>query len=276
MARQEAQTTQARRFAPARTRHIPDGSNAYTGKDHRTAGPIGEARVGGAVAADQMARPGYGEILRIEPFRWLWLSTLLARLGNAIAQVALPLLVYDKTGSARLLGLIFVLEFLPNVVLSPITGLLADRLDRRRLMIGAASLRAGAVALLPLSPQVWQIAVLAAVIAIGSTISFPAEFAVVPTTLDPVQLVSGLSLMQVTNSTMRVIGPPVGAALIGGFGPGGAFWTESVCFAASIFALLRLTIPSAPVRIASTSGKTLVGEALDEIAVGLSSPSVMS
>ena len=55
---------------------------------------------------------------------------LLSRLGEAIAQVALPLLVYDLTGSSKLLGLIFVLSMTPRVVLAPIAGLLIDRVDR--------------------------------------------------------------------------------------------------------------------------------------------------
>src|SRR4030095_8269874 len=89
---------------------------------------------------------GFRGVLAVPAFRRLWLAQVSSRLGEAIALVAIPLLVYALTGSAELLGLIFVLQLLPRVILAPIAGLLADRLDRRRLMIGADLGRAALVA----------------------------------------------------------------------------------------------------------------------------------
>ena len=92
---------------------------------------------------------GWGrEVLAIPAFRRLWLGQLGSQLGEAIALVAMPLLVYGLTGSAELLSLIFILQLLPRVVLAPIAGIIADRRDRRRIILGADLTRAVLVALL--------------------------------------------------------------------------------------------------------------------------------
>jgi MFS transporter, NRE family, putaive nickel resistance protein len=201
----------------------------------------------GPIAVDTVASDertdSYRAVLRNEPFRWLWLAVLFSRAGEAIAQVALPLLVYDLTGSSRLLGFMFVISLAPRVVLAPVAGLLADRLDRRRVMTTSAVIRAGSVALIPLADGVWQIAMLAVVIAVCVTFSVPAELSSLPLTVPAAQLVPALSLTQVTNSTMRIIGPAGGAALVGSAGIGAAFWTEAVCFLAAVACFARVVIP---------------------------------
>lgn len=185
----------------------------------------------------------YRAVLSNEPFRWLWLAVLLSRAGEAIAQVALPLLVYDLTDSSRLLGAMLVIQLAPRVVLAPIAGLLADRLDRRKLMIRTAILRAATVALIPLATEVWQIGLLAVLVATSVAMSQPAELSALPLTVPKQQLVPALSLTQVTNSIMRIVGPAGGAALVGTAGAGAAFWTESVCFIGAVACLLPLKLP---------------------------------
>jgi NRE family putative nickel resistance protein-like MFS transporter len=188
---------------------------------------------------------GYRAALANPSFRRLWLAQLSAALGRAVAQVALPLLVYDLSGSARLLSLIFVLSLLPEVVLSPIAGLLADRLDRRRLMLVADVGRALTVSLLPLTDRPWQIAVLAALIASLTAVSRPAELAAVPMVAGPGLLVPSLSLVQVSSSVVRVAGPAAGAGIVGAFGPAPAFWLQTVCFAVSVACVWGLVLPKA-------------------------------
>ena len=86
-------------------------------------------------------------MLHVETFRQPKLAVLLARAGAAISRIALPLLVYDLTNSARLLGLHFVIQVIPRVLLSPIGRLLADRLERRdRGGAGVVSATSGSAA----------------------------------------------------------------------------------------------------------------------------------
>lgn len=195
------------------------------------------------IRRETRAAGGYSDVLAIPAFRLLWLAEVTARIGEAIAQVALPLLVYRLTESAGLMSVIFVIQMLPRAILAPVAGLLADRLDRRRLMIAASLMRAVGVAILPLSTEVWQIAAIAAFVAIGTTIVQPAELAAIPMVVPSSQLVPALSLTQVTNSVTRVVGPALGAGLISIAGPKPAFWAQTLCFLIAIGWLLRLSLP---------------------------------
>lgn len=178
-------------------------------------------------------------------FRLLWGSQLAGSLGEAVAMVALPLYVYQLSGSARLLGLFFVLQTLPRVILSPLSGLLADRLDRRRLMLAADVGRALTVAILPFTATVWQVAVLAMMVAVGNAVARPAELAAVPMVAGPRLLVSALALIQVSGAITRIIGPALGAGIVASVGPAPAFWFQMLCFVASASLIWHLVLPRA-------------------------------
>ncbi len=222
------------------------------------------------VRTETRAAGSYREVLAIPAFRLLWLAEVTARVGEAIAQVALPLLVYRLTESAGLMSVIFVIQMLPRAILAPVAGLLADRADRRRLMIAASAMRAAGVAILPLSTEVWQIAAIAAFVAIGTTIVQPAELASIPMVVPPAQLVPALSLTQVTNSVTRIIGPPLGAGLISIAGPKPAFWAQTLCFLIAIGWLWRLVLPS-PERVSrkDETARQALASALHDIMEGV-------
>ena len=153
---------------------------------------------------DQRAAVGYRDVLAIPAFRRLWIAQMLAAFGEALAGVALPLLAYQMTGSAELTSRVFVAQLLPRVLLAPIAGVLADRLDRRRLILAADLGRAGLVVLLPFAGQAWQIATLALLVAVGSALARPAELAALPAVVAPAQLVQALSVSQVAGGLVRV------------------------------------------------------------------------
>ena len=196
------------------------------------------------IRTETRASGEYRAVLAIPAFRRLWLAEVTARVGEAIAQVALPLLVYRLTESAGLMSVIFVIQMLPRAILAPVAGLLADRLDRRHLMIAASLTRAAGVAVLPLSTEVWQVAAIAAFVSIGTTVVQPAELAAIPMVVPPSQLVPALSITQVTNSVTRVVGPAAGAGIIGIAGPKPAFWAQTVCFLIAVGWLSRLALPA--------------------------------
>jgi MFS family permease len=200
-------------------------------------------------------RLGFWEVLRLPAFGRLWLAQLCGRLGEAIALVAMPLLVYALTGSAELLSLIFVLQLIPRIVLAPIAGVLADRLDRRRVILTADLARAALVALLLVADQPWQVAVLATLVAIGTAIAGPAELAAVPMVVPPGQLVPALSITQVAASVVRIVGPTLAAGIIAVTGPRSAFAAQALCFLVSAGAVLGLALP--PVARSSTTASAL-------------------
>ncbi|MEJ7763383.1 MAG: MFS transporter [Thermomicrobiales bacterium] len=205
-------------------------------------------------------------IFRRPGFTLLWLSQAAGGLGEAVAQVALPLLVYDLSGSARLLGLFFVIQTLPRVILAPVAGLLADRMDRRRLMFGSDLSRAVLVGLIPFTSSLWQLAVLAALVSVGNAVARPAEQATVPVIAGTGLMVPALAVVQVSQSLIRVIGPALGALLVASAGPSRTFWLQTVCFATSAALIWRLRLPTASPAIAPDTAPSL----REELFAGLS------
>ncbi|MFT4038751.1 MAG: MFS transporter [Thermomicrobiales bacterium] len=189
-------------------------------------------------------RGGLRDILAEPAFRRLWLAQVVAQLGEAVALVALPLLAFAMTDSAVLLSFIYVLQLIPRIILAPITGVVADRVDRKRLMIACDLSRAALVALMPFTQQAWQVGVLAVLIAIGNAFARPAELAAVPMVAPPALLVPALSATQVAGSVVRVIGPALAAGIVTLSGPGIAFAAQAVCFVLSALILLGLTLPA--------------------------------
>jgi MFS family permease len=192
---------------------------------------------------DTTTRGGLRDILAEPAFRRLWLAQLVAQLGESVALVALPLLAFAMTNSAELLSFIYVLQLIPRIILAPITGVIADRLDRKRLMIICDLARMVLVALMPFTREVWQVGVLAVLIAIGNAFARPAELAAVPMVAPPHLLVPALSATQVAGSVVRVIGPALAGAIITLAGPGPAFGAQALCFGISAAILLGLTLP---------------------------------
>src|ERR1700677_2407329 len=88
------------------------------------------------------------QALRIRDFRLLWAGGLVSSLGSWLLVVAVPAHILMATGSLRDTGLSLAAAYLPQLVLGPVAGVLADRVDRRRLMIAASVCCAAAVAVM--------------------------------------------------------------------------------------------------------------------------------
>src|SRR5215204_1310352 len=111
----------------------------------------------------------YRQVLRNRQFKNLWAGNFFSGLGEAVGQVALPLLVYDMTSSAALMSVIFVLQMLPRAILSPFAGVVADNFDRRSIMLAANTLRAGSVVFIPFVESPAQLGFIAILLGLGQT-----------------------------------------------------------------------------------------------------------
>jgi NRE family putative nickel resistance protein-like MFS transporter len=190
-----------------------------------------------------MAALTYRQVLRNTQFKNLWAGSFFSGLGEAVGQVALPLLVYDMTSSAALMSVIFVLQMLPRAILSPFAGVLADNLDRRSIMLAANTLRAGSIVFVPFVETPAQLGVIAVLLGLGQTFAMPATLAVLPTIVEPDALVPSLSFVQVTGAITRIVGPALGAAIVGIAGPRPPFWLQATCYAIALFWNWRLALP---------------------------------
>ena len=85
-------------------------------------------------------------MFRVGEFRALWLAQVLSYVGDQFAQVAIAILVFERTGSAFLTALAYALTYLPPIVGGPLLSGLADLFPRRRIMIDCDLIRAGLVA----------------------------------------------------------------------------------------------------------------------------------
>ena len=103
-----------------------------------------------AVEQGQVARPSQAELTRnFRSFMLIWAAQLVARIGNGLTAFGLAVHVYQQTGLSTSVALVTMAAFLPAVLLAPLGGVLADRIDRRLLMILGDGLSAlGLLALL--------------------------------------------------------------------------------------------------------------------------------
>ena len=141
---------------------------------------------------------GYVELLRNNHnFRRLWLGRLISQTGDWFNSVALFTLLLNLTGSGEAVGLVLIIKLLPQFFAGPIAGVVADRFNRKTIMIVADVMRGLLVLgfLLVRRPdQVWIVYVIAALEIIVSSFFEPAESAAVPTIVSREELVSANAL----------------------------------------------------------------------------------
>lgn len=175
-------------------------------------------------------------------FRLLFLATLGSGIGTWMATIALTADLTDRTHSAWWVSLLFVVTFLPSVVVGLVAGPLIDRLSRKRLIVAADLIRMGVFALLPFMDSPGAIVVLAAVAGVANSFFRPAVLAGVPNLLAEEDLAQGTSLLQVTDWVAAALGPILGGALYSPLGADAVYWINAGTFLLS--AILILGIPA--------------------------------
>lgn len=183
--------------------------------------------------------------LRTRNYRLFYLGQLVSLSGTACQIVALSWVVYQRSDSAVALGTVTGLSLLPMLLAGPWGGLLADRFDKRRLLMGAnASLAVVAVVLAAVTlfgtVQLWQLYVLAFLSGLGSAVEIPTRQAFVNELVEPEQLSSAIGLNSALFNASRIVGPAVAAALLALAGGGWCFAANAVSFLAVIEAYRRM------------------------------------
>lgn len=180
---------------------------------------------------------------RHREFRIFWSAALVSNTGSWLANLTVPYVLYDLTHSAFWVGLAALAQFLPGVVMAPYGGALADRHDRRRvLLVAQTGLAAAAVALWAL----WVSGVrdpyaILALVAVAGTfhgVNLPAWQSFVHDLVPRRDLASAVGLNSLQLNAARAVGPAVAGVLLATLGPGWAFLFNAVSFAFVIAALL--------------------------------------
>lgn len=190
-------------------------------------------------------------------YRKFFLGQAVSLVGTWMQSVAQAWLVLELTHSATWLGLAVALQFLPILVLGPYGGVVVDRVDKRRLLIGtqlAAAVQALLLGLLTLSHQVSLTWVLALSLALGlvNVLDNPARQAFVREMVTGPQVRNAVSLNSVLVNVARAVGPAIAGVLIASVGVASCFLVNAVSFAAVIVAYLTMhlaqLVPAEPVR----------------------------
>jgi MFS family permease len=172
-------------------------------------------------------------LLRNRSFGLFWAGGLISMTGDWLLIVALPIYVYQLTGSATATAGAVAARVIITLVVSPLAGVYVDRWDRKRVMVLANLLQA--LTLLPLlafdSPgRLWLAYAVIAAQALLSVFAIPAELSLLPRLVpaDDLQAANGLSTL--SNNVARLAGPALGGVVAATLGLTGAVWLDSGSF----------------------------------------------
>jgi MFS family permease len=201
-------------------------------------------------------------------YRLYFLGQGVSLIGTWMGNVALSWLVYRLTGSVFLLGLVGFTSQIPMLILSPISGVLTDRYNRRKIMLLAQifflihSLTMAMLVLFNLV-EVWHIITLSIVFGIISAFDAPARHSLVIDLIEkPEQLGNAIALNSAIFNAARLVGPAIAGITIAVVGEGICFLLNAASFLAVIFALLKIRIPAKQLVIKTTNLKESFKEGL--------------
>lgn len=161
--------------------------------------------------------------------------------GDTLSMVALMLYVATSTGQAlAVAALLLAGDFVPSLV-APFAGALADRFDRRRLMIGCELVQAVTVALIAVwLPSLWLLLALVAARAVAGQVFQPASRAAVPSLVPAEGLAAGNARLGLVTNVAELAGPLLAAALLPWLGTRGVLAVDAASFLVSAALLTRL------------------------------------
>ncbi|HYY54114.1 MAG TPA: MFS transporter [Candidatus Dormibacteraeota bacterium] len=202
-----------------------------------------------------VAEPGRTSMLaafRYRDFRLFWFGLLVSNIGTWMQQFAmgwLVVLLAIRDGTPHLaplyLGLTGLARALPGLALGLVAGAVADRADRRRLLIvtqTTAGLLAALLATLTVSNAItiWAILLIGAANSTVFSFDAPTRQSMVPRLVPARDLMSAIGLNSAAFNGPQIIGPAIGGILIVPFGPGGLFFLNAVSYGAVVVALLLM------------------------------------
>jgi MFS family permease len=184
--------------------------------------------------------------LRHPNFRYLFVGTVFMSAGQWIQNVTLGWLVYDLTGSSVLLGMLNGLRALPFLITSPIAGVVADRTDRRSILIWCESVLMLTAMIMGFVvgagyADVWQVFVFTSITAVAWSFVDPVRQSMVPTLVPKEDLMNAVALNSAAFNMTKIIGPSLGGLLIALFGASGNFYVQGLAYAGVLFSLYCMT-----------------------------------
>jgi len=199
------------------------------------------------VTTAEVIRPPRGAFAPLESrgYRTYLAGQSLANIGTWMQSIAQDWLVLDLTHSSTAVGVTMALQFLPMLAFGACTGVVADRLPRRRILLTTQTLNAvatGTLAVITIAGAVRPAAVYAFALASGLIFAFdgPARQAFATEVAPPGQLRAAIALNAAVFQATRLIGPAISSLLIASVGTGWVFAVNAACYVGPTIGLLRL------------------------------------
>src|SRR5277367_3682287 len=194
-----------------------------------------------------MSLPATLRALRHRNFQLFFSGQLISLIGTWMQSVAQAWLVYRLTGSSLLLGSVGFASQFPVFIVAPIGGIVADRYDRQKVVIGtqfASMILAAILAALTLthSIQVWHIFVLAALLGVVNAFDIPGRQSFLVDMVGKEDLMNAIALNSSMFNGARIIGPAIAGILVAKIGEGWCFLGNAVSYIAVIIGLLMMKV----------------------------------
>ena len=206
------------------------------------------------IEGDAPIRPGTARAaLANRDFRIVWSGGFASNIGTWMQNVVLGAYVYELTRSPLFVSVVYFAQLGPLLLFSVVGGLLADTVDRRRLLVFAQAEQLVAsllLALLVLGDDPPRAGILLCVLAIGigNALNAPAWVAMVPSLVGRENLAGTVSLNSTQMNASRVVGPAIAGVLFPIIGAAGVFTVNAVTYVFVIISLLIVRMPPVPRR----------------------------
>jgi MFS family permease len=195
-----------------------------------------------------MKLPATLRALQYRNFQLFFGGQLISLIGTWMQNIAQAWLVYRLTGSSVLLGAIGFAEQIPVFLFAPPGGILADRFDRRKIVMvtqSSSMLLALTLATLTLTHriQIWHIFVLSTLLGAVNSFDIPARQAFIVEMVGKTDLMNAIALNSSMFNASRVLGPAIAGILVATIGEGWCFFANGVSYIAVLIGLALMTVP---------------------------------
>ena len=201
---------------------------------------------------------------RHPPFRLFFSGQLISLIGTWMQSVAQGWLMHRLTESAFMLGVLTFAQFAPTLPLALWAGVIADRSDRRRMLIWTQALffvQAGVLATVVSAGivQPWMVIALACIYGVVNTFDLPARQSFIIDMTGREDLPNGIALNSAAFNAARILGPAAAGVLVATVGEAGCFWVNAVSYVAVIASLIAMTGQRRPLRLVHPPDATAAG-----------------
>jgi MFS family permease len=189
--------------------------------------------------------------LRERNFALLWTASLVSVLGDQLLGIALPFYVYQQTQSVLAMGVMVIVGHVPRIALGSIAGVFVDRWHQQWTMVWVDGLRSVLLLLLIVMDPTgwfWLLYFVLTVQAALTQLFDPAKSALLPRLVQPEKLMAANALDALASRFARLVGPPVGGALLGALGLTLVILVDSASFLLSGILLALIRLPFVPAR----------------------------